>query len=210
MMPSVQKPKKWWFYHPYTRGLMRWGFLSVGLAVTGISISYMFKTHTDQLASVSMRIDRPDFYSVTPRGHPYHIHAESIEHKKSRQFVFFQPWAHYDWFKQKLNVRSDKGYWNDTNQMLTLEKNVHIYDDQDHHMYTQGLQVLYQTKEMHSRTTVTGVSRHGHFQSCGLSWKNKALHLHGPVTMTLNTLGLAGKGHQNTGHQNTGQRVVKK
>jgi hypothetical protein len=201
VIQSIQKPKKWWFYHPYTRGLMRWGFLSFGLAVTGISIGYMLKIRKEYLAPVSMRIEGPDFYSISPRGHPYHIHAESIEHKKSGQFVFFQPWARYDWFKQKLNARSGTGYWNDTIQMLTLEKNVHIHDDQENHLYTQSVRILYQNKEMHSQTTTTGSSPQGQFQSSGFSWTKQALHLHGPVTMRLKTLGPVGKGHQKTGHR---------
>ncbi len=204
MIRSIQKPKKWWFYHPYARGLIRWGFLSFGLAVAGISIGYMLKNREEYLAPISMRIEGPDFYSISPRGHPYHIHAESIEHKKSGQFVFFQPWARYDWFTQKLSLRSGTGYWNETIQMLTLEKNVHIHDGQENHLYTQSVQVLYQNKEMHSQTTTTGSSPHGEFQSCGFSWTKQALHLHGPVTMTLNTLGPVGKTHHKVGHQKVG------
>jgi hypothetical protein len=201
MIQSIKKTKKWWFYHPYTRGLMRWGLISFGLAVTGISIGYMLKNRKDDLAPASMGIERPDFYSISPHGHPYHIHAESIEHKKSGQFVFFQPWARYDWFAQKLNLRSEKGYWNDTIQMLTLEKNVRIYDDQETRLYTQCVQILYQNKEIHSQTKTTGSSRHGQFQSRGFSWTKQALRLHGPVTMTLNTIGPGGKTRQHQ-HKN--------
>ena len=189
MISPIGTTKRRWFYHPYTQGLLRWGWVVLALAVTGTALYYMIKTTTEQHPPISMRIEQPDFYSVSANGHPYHIHAESIQSEKSGQFVFFKPWALYDWFTQKLTLSSGMGYWNDPIQILTLEKNVRIHDDQGNRMHSEFVQVLYQKKEINSHKTTTGTGPKGHFKASGFSWTTQALHLHGPVSLTVHTLG---------------------
>ena len=182
------KTKSHWFYHPHTQALLYWVGMGLGVFIVGICLYYGLKTDSHH-PSVSMDIERPDFYSISPSGHPYHIHSQSIQYGKSGQFAFFQPWATYHLQRQNLTLRSHMGYWDDALQQLTLKQKVHIHDTQGNHIHSAFMQVLYEKKEIKSHTITTGAGPRGTFQSQGFSWTEKALHLHGPVTLRVRSLG---------------------